>query len=187
MGVFDNLMKWLGLKRKEVKVLCVGLDNSGKTTVLNQLKPEESRVKNVVPTIGFTMETFSHSSICFSTFDMSGQGRYRNLWEHYYKDVNAVIFVLDSSDKLRMPVAKDELDHLLQHNDIKSGNIPILLLANKMDLKDSLTAVACSRHLNLDAITDRSYHICSTNALTGDGLEEAIDWLTDQVKRDLQS
>lgn len=47
---------------------------------------------------------------------MSGQGRYRNLWEHYYKETHAIIFVIDSADKLRMAVAKDELDHLLSHN-----------------------------------------------------------------------
>ena len=45
---------------------------------------------------------------------MSGQGRYRNLWEHYYRDCQGIIFVVDSSDRLRMVVAKDELDMLLQ-------------------------------------------------------------------------
>lgn len=187
MGVLDGLMRLLGWKKKEVKVLCVGLDNSGKSTILNKLKPESSQVKNIVPTIGFTVESFSNNSICFSTFDMSGQGRYRNLWEHYLKDINAIIFVLDSSDKLRMPVAKDELEHLLKHPDVKDKSIPLLLLANKMDLRESDSAVDCSRHLNLDSIKDRSYHICSTNALSGDGLPEAIHWLTEQVKRDLPS
>ena len=65
----------------------------------------------------------------FTAFDMSGQGRYRNLWEHYYRDCQVetittdlylsafhqgIIFVVDSSDRLRMVVAKDELDMLLQ-------------------------------------------------------------------------
>ena len=54
-------------------------------------------------------------SINFTVFDMSGQGRYRNMWEHYYKEAKAIIFVIDSSDKIRMSVAKDELDQLLKH------------------------------------------------------------------------
>ena len=54
----------------------------------------------------------------FTAFDMSGQGRYRNLWEHYYRDCQGIIFVVDSSDRLRMVVAKDELDMLLQVNSI---------------------------------------------------------------------
>ena len=46
---------------------------------------------------------------------MSGQGRYRNLWEHYYKEAQAIVFVIDCSDKIRMCVAKDELEILLQN------------------------------------------------------------------------
>ena len=53
-------------------------------------------------------------NVGFTAFDMSGQGRYRNLWEHYYRDCQGIIFVVDSSDRLRMVVAKDELDMLLQ-------------------------------------------------------------------------
>ena len=59
-----------------------------------------------------------HFSIKFTVFDMSGQGRYRNLWEQYYKTAEAVIFVIDSNDKLRSVVARDELESLLSH----SGN-----------------------------------------------------------------
>ena len=72
---------------------------------------------------------------------MSGQGRCRNLWEAYYSACNGIIFVIDSSDKMRIVVAKDELDLLLQHNEIKSKNIPILFYANKMDLRDASNAV----------------------------------------------
>ena len=56
----------------------------------------------VVPTVGFQVEEFSKNGLAFTVFDMSGQGRYRNLWEHYYKDVGGVIFVIDSTDKIRM-------------------------------------------------------------------------------------
>ena len=78
---------------------------------------------------------------------MSGQGRYRNLWEHYYKECQGIVFVVDSSDKLRMVVAKDELDMLLQHPDIRSRKIPILFFANKMDCRDSLSSVKVSQTL----------------------------------------
>ena len=61
---------------------------------------------------------FSDRNVGFTAFDMSGQGRYRNLWEHYYRDCQGIIFVVDSSDRLRMVVAKDELDMLLQVNNI---------------------------------------------------------------------
>ena len=113
---------------------------------------------------------------------MSGQGRYRNLWEHYYKDCQGIVFVVDSSDKLRMVVAKDELDMLLQHPDIRSRKLPILFFANKMDCKDALSSVKVSQTLGLERIMDKPWHICASNAVTGEGLHEGVEWLTAQIK-----
>ena len=78
------------------------------------------------------MEEFSQNNIHFTVYDMSGQGRYRSLWEHYYADVQAIIYVLDSTDRLRICVAKEELEQLLNHEDIKHTNAPILFFANKV-------------------------------------------------------
>ncbi|KAG1937768.1 ADP-ribosylation factor [Pimephales promelas] len=182
MGLFDKLAGWLGLKKKEVNVLCLGLDNSGKTTIINQLKPSNAQAQDIVPTIGFSIEKFRTSSLSFTVFDMSGQGRYRNLWEHYYKEGQAIIFVIDSGDKLRMVVAKEELDTLLNHPDIKHRRIPILFFANKMDLRDALSAVKVSQLLCLENIKDKPWHICASDAVKGEGLQEGVDWLQDQIR-----
>ncbi|KPP71782.1 ADP-ribosylation factor-like protein 6-like [Scleropages formosus] len=165
MGLFDKLSLWLGLKKKEVNVLCLGLDNSGKTTIINQLKPSDSQAQDVVPTIGFSIEKFKTTSLSFTVFDMSGQGRYRNLWEHYYKEGQAIIFVIDSGDQLRMVVAKEELDTLLNHSDIMHRRIPILFFANKMDLRDAVSAVKVSQLLCLESIRDKPWHICTLGIL----------------------
>jgi len=113
---------------------------------------------------------------------MSGQGRYRNLWEHYYRDCQGVIFVVDSSDRLRMVVAKDELDMLLQHPDIQARRLPILFFANKMDMRDAMSSVKVSQTLGLERIMDKPWHICASNAVTGEGLQEGVEWLTGQIK-----
>lgn len=64
---------------------------------------------------------------------MGGEkGQYRSLWEHYYKEANAIIFVIDSVDRIRMCVAKDELEGMLSHPDIRERRIPILFFANKV-------------------------------------------------------
>ena len=63
---------------------------------------------------------------------MSGQGRYRSLWEHYYTDVQAIIYVLDSTDRLRICVAKEELSQLLSHEEIRKIRVPVLFFANKV-------------------------------------------------------
>ncbi|XP_012732272.1 ADP-ribosylation factor-like protein 6 isoform X2 [Fundulus heteroclitus] len=199
MGLLDKLSGWLGLRKKEVSVLCLGLDNSGKTTIINQLKPSnhpnhlgplsaewkhvsQTQAQEIAPTIGFNIEKFKSSSLSFTVFDMSGQSRYRSLWEHYYKESNAIIFVIDSSDKLRMVVAKEELDTLLNHEDIRNKKIPVLFFANKMDLRDALSSVKVSQTLCLENIKDKPWHICASNAIKGEGLQEGLDWLQDHIK-----
>ncbi len=182
MGFLSKLAEWLGVKKKEASVVVVGLDNSGKTTIINRLKPEEAKSHDIVPTIGFNVERFHTKSLQFTAFDMSGQGRYRNLWEHYYRECQGIIFVIDSSDRLRMTVAKDELNMLMSHTEIRNRRIPILFFANKMDLRDSVSSVKCSSLLSLEDIRDKPWHICNSNGLTGEGLEEGVTWLTDQLK-----
>jgi len=125
-------------------------------------------------------------SVGFTAFDMSGQGRYRNLWEHYYRDCQGIIFVVDSSDRLRMVVAKDELDMLLQHPDIQARRLPILFFANKMDLRDAMSSVKVSQTLGLERLLDKPWHICASNATTGEGLQEGIEWLTGQIKENME-
>lgn len=183
MGFLDKLAAFFGAKKKEASILCLGLDNSGKTTIINKLKPEKTQSTDIVPTIGFTVEKISMTGLSFTIFDMSGQGRYRSLWEHYYGDAQAIIFVIDSSDKLRMVVAKEELDELLRHQTVKSKKIPILFFANKMDLRESLSSVKVSGLLKLETIKDKPWHICASNALTGEGLHEGVEWLTDQLQQ----
>merc|ERR1711915_305409 len=99
-----------------------------------------------------TSTTQGDRNVGFTAFDMSGQGRYRNLWEHYYRDCQGIIFVVDSSDRLRMVVAKDELDMLLQHPDIQARKLPILFFANKMDMRDAMSSVKVSQTLGLERL-----------------------------------
>jgi hypothetical protein len=86
----------------------------------------------VTPTVGFQVEEFKRNNLNFTVYDMSGQGRYRSLWEHYYADVQAIIYVVDSTDRIRMCVAKEELQQLLSHEEIKKSKAPILFFANKV-------------------------------------------------------
>lgn len=112
---------------------------------------------------------------------MSGHGKYRNLWEHYYAESEGIIFVIDSSDTLRIAVVRDELDLLLQHPDIVSRRIPILFFANKMDLRDSLSTIKIATILGLDRIQHKPWHICASNALSGEGLQEGSEWFTQAI------
>jgi ADP-ribosylation factor-like protein 6 len=160
MSFLTKLLTFLGFKKREANILVVGLDNSGKTTIMNHFKPPEEKTSEIVPTVGFNVEKFKIKNLTFTAFDMSGQGRYRNLWEHYYKGVQGIIFVIDSSDSLRLVVAKDELEMMLKHSDIASKpTIPILFFANKMDLKESLSSVRISQTLGLDQLKNKAWNI----------------------------
>lgn len=75
----------------------------------------------------------SVKNVNFTAFDMSGHDRHRSLWEHYYKDCHGIIFIIDSSDKLRLVVVKEELDMLLQHPDVAGIYIYIYIFSHCMD------------------------------------------------------
>ena len=113
MHVLWRMLSLLGLYRRNATVLVVGLDNSGKTTILEHLKPRNRNLVAVVPTVGFSIDTFARDGIKFKAFDMSGASKYRRLWEKYYKETDAVVFVVDSSDRLRLAVAREELCFML--------------------------------------------------------------------------
>eukprot|EP00607_Mallomonas_marina_P007903 CAMPEP_0182423986 /NCGR_PEP_ID=MMETSP1167-20130531/10106_1 /TAXON_ID=2988 /ORGANISM="Mallomonas Sp, Strain CCMP3275" /LENGTH=176 /DNA_ID=CAMNT_0024603425 /DNA_START=147 /DNA_END=674 /DNA_ORIENTATION=- len=176
MGFFQMIADAMGMNKQDARILVIGLDNSGKSTLVHHLKPKKTSTFEVTPTVGFTVEEFSKNNINFTIFDMSGQGRYRSLWEHYYKDVQAVIFVLDSTDRFRICVAKEELDQLLNHEDIKQSPIPIIFFANKMDVSGAMTPEECMDELQLDRIRDKPWHITSSNGISGDGIPEGIEW-----------
>jgi ADP-ribosylation factor-like protein 6 len=168
-------------KKQQVKIVCCGLDNSGKTTIINLLKPKKIQSADITPTVGFSVENFEKNNLAFTVFDMSGQGKFRNLWESFYADVDGVIFVIDSSDRVRMAVANDELDTLLSHSDMR--NVPILFFANKQDLPSALSAQECSEVLKLHAVKEKSWTIVASNALTGEGIEEGIKWMSQNIQK----
>ena len=173
MGAFTS--------KKASKCLVVGLGNSGKSTIINALKPANAKQAELYATVGFLVEKFKYGSVNFTMFDMSGQGRYRNLWEHYYAEADAVVFVVDSADTVRLCVVRDELDSLLGHADMKNRHIPILFFANKSDVAKAMTADQISSALELSRLTDRQWQITPSNALTGQGLPEGIKWLSQHL------
>merc|ERR1719497_163195 len=92
---------------REMRILMVGLDNAGKTTILYKLKLGE--IVNTIPTIGFNVESVEYKNINFTVWDVGGQDKIRPLWRHYFEGTNGLIFVVDSNDRERTEDARDEL------------------------------------------------------------------------------
>lgn len=70
--------------------------------------------------------------VTFAAWDVSGARRHRALWERHYARTDAVIFVVDAADPLRLVVARDELELLVAHPDLAARRVPLLVLANKV-------------------------------------------------------
>ncbi|XP_001661251.2 ADP-ribosylation factor-like protein 6 [Aedes aegypti] len=182
MGLFDKLANMLKIKKEQINILVVGLNNSGKSTIVNHFKNPDERASIIVPTVGFNVERFQNQGVFFTAFDMSGATRYRSLWEHQFKSCQGIVFVIDSSDRMRLVVVKDELELLLQHPDIANRRVPILFFANKMDCTDALSSVKIAAGLGLEKIKDKPWHISSSNALTGEGLQDGVQWMVHQIR-----
>ncbi|KAI9144304.1 ADP-ribosylation factor-like protein 6-like protein [Paraphysoderma sedebokerense] len=186
MKFISKFLSSLGILRKQVNVLLIGLDNSGKSTIANWFKLQKTPDASAVPpTVGFKVERFNHAShnLSFTVFDMSGQDRYRDMWELYFDEADAIIFVIDLSDAERFKAASDEFAGVITHDAVKSRSIPILVLANKSDLPNVMSLVQVSKDMGLDSLRENNWHFCPCCALYGEGLPNGLDWLSDQLSR----
>ncbi|XP_022226826.1 ADP-ribosylation factor-like protein 6 isoform X1 [Drosophila obscura] len=207
MGMLHNLADLIKIKKDKMTILVLGLNNSGKSTIINHFKKPGDQSSIMVPTVGFMVEQFyskflvpvrwhiqgvssinifysctGMAGVSIKAIDMSGATRYRNLWEHQFKNCQGIIYVIDSSDRMRFVVVKDELDLVLQHPHLCNRIVPILFYGNKSDAEDSLSSVKIAAALSLENIKEKPWHICSSNAISGEGLGEGVQWLVQQMR-----
>ena len=160
---------------RQTRVLMVGLDGAGKTTILYRLKLGE--VMNTTPTIGFNVETVEIEGVVNCTvWDVGGQDKIRQLWRHYYQSTQGVIFVVDSNDRDRVGEARDELHRMLNEDELRESIL--LVFANKQDLPNAMSAAEMTDKLGLNSLRHRQWYIQACCATTGDGLYEGLDWLS---------
>ncbi|GFQ70064.1 ADP-ribosylation factor 4 [Trichonephila clavipes] len=165
--------------KKQVRILMVGLDAAGKTTILYKLKLGE--IVTTIPTIGFNVETVEYKNICFTVWDVGGQDKIRPLWRHYFQNTQGLIFVVDSNDKDRISEAQDELSKMLKEDELSDA--VLLIFANKQDLPNAMSAGELTERLGLNALRNRRWYIQATCATQGDGLYEGLDWLCNELAK----
>ena len=165
------------LGRQQCRILMVGLDAAGKTTILYQLKLGE--MTNTAPTLGFNVETVAYKNIEFMVWDMGGQDAIRPLWRHYYENAQALIFVVDSADAERLSEARDELSKLMEEEQLKDAIV--LVYANKQDMPEAKGVQEVADALELTSIQGRVWYIQACSASSGDGIREGLDWLAGKL------
>uniref|UniRef100_A0A3Q2Q3H5 ADP ribosylation factor 5 n=1 Tax=Fundulus heteroclitus TaxID=8078 RepID=A0A3Q2Q3H5_FUNHE len=141
--------------KKQMRILMVGLDAAGKTTILYKLKLGE--IVTTIPTIGFNVETVEYKNICFTVWDVGGQDKIRPLWRHYFQNTQ---------------IQEDELKDAV-----------LLVFANKQDLPNAMGVSELTDKLGLHSLRSRTWHVQATCATQGTGLYEGLDWLSNELSK----
>jgi small GTP-binding protein len=166
--------------KKERRVLMLGLDAAGKTTLLYQLKLGE--VVQTVPTIGFNVEEVTYKSLNMTVWDVGGQEKLRPLWRHYFRGSDALIYVVDSADVDRLEMARDELHSILADEEFPKDAC-VLVYANKQDLPDAVKPKEMADMLALPQLRGRTWYIQPCVATNADGLFEGMERLFQAISK----
>ncbi|KAF8826320.1 hypothetical protein HHX47_DHR5000223 [Lentinula edodes] len=190
------------MKEKEMRILFLGLDNAGKTTILKKLNGED--IMNTSPTLGFNIKTFVHGKYTLNIWDVGGQRTLRPYWRNYFEQTDALVWVVDSGDRMRMSDCRDELNsllledvgppygpHLFSSHDVLSLSLQrlagasLLVFANKWDLQGSMNDSQIRDALDLSSIKSHHWKILSCSAVTGENLVDGLNWVVDDVAKRL--
>ncbi|MCL7030518.1 hypothetical protein MKW94_012114 [Papaver nudicaule] len=177
MGMaISRLVRMLFAKR-DMRILMVGLDAAGKTTILYKLKLGE--IVTTIPTIGFNVETVEYKNVSFTVWDVGGQDKIRPLWRHYFQNTQGLIFVIDSNDRDRILEARDEIHRMLSEEELRDATL--LVFANKQDLPNAMSVAEITDKLGLHSLRLRNWYIQRACATSGEGLYEGLDWLSNNI------
>uniref|UniRef100_A0A3Q4B536 ADP-ribosylation factor-like protein 3 n=1 Tax=Mola mola TaxID=94237 RepID=A0A3Q4B536_MOLML len=163
---------------QEVRLLLLGLDNAGKTTLLKQLAGED--ISHITPTQGFNIKSVQSDGFRLNVWDIGGQRKIRPYWRNYFENTDVLIYVIDSSDGKRFEETSLELTELLEEEELVG--VPLLIFANKQDLVTAMPASELAESLNLHTIRDRMWQVQACSAVTVEGLQDGMTWVCRNIK-----
>ncbi|KAK0737112.1 P-loop containing nucleoside triphosphate hydrolase protein [Apiosordaria backusii] len=191
-----SILRKARLKDKELRILMLGLDNAGKTTIVKKIMGED--INTVSPTLGFIIKTIEyegyklnicellqphpHSNEHWLTMlgDVGGQKTLRSYWRNYFEKTDALIWVVDATDRLRIDDCRQELHGLLQEERLSGASL--LVFANKTDVEGCMTGEELKEGLKLDEIRTHQWNILRCSAVTGYNLKEGLAWVVEDAK-----
>jgi len=176
-------------QKDEYYVLILGLDNAGKTTFLEQTKTKFTKnhkglnLNKITATVGLNIGKIDIGSSRLTFWDLGGQDELQSLWDKYYAESHGIIYIIDSADKDRLNESKLAYDKMLESEHLKT--VPLLILVNKQDIEGCLSVLDVKKVFH-DAslkIGSRDCMIRPVSALTGQGVNEGIEWMVKCVER----
>ncbi|KAL5285081.1 ARL3 family protein [Megaselia abdita] len=179
MGLLTLLRKIRPNTDKEARILLIGLDNAGKTTLLKQLASEE--VTQVTPTAGFNIKSVAAEGFKLNVWDIGGQDKIRAYWRNYFENTDMLIYVIDCTDRNRLSETGDELLSIL--SDERLRGVPLLVFANKQDLPTAMSASEVAEKIKLVELENRTWQIQACSAIKGDGVKDGMNWACKNIKK----
>ncbi|KAG8357549.1 hypothetical protein FVEN_g4788 [Fusarium venenatum] len=176
-----SILRKARLKDKEMRILMLGLDNAGKTTIVKQVMGED--VNTVSPTLGFIIKTIDYEGYKLNIWDVGGQKTLRSYWRNYFEKTDALIWVVDATDRLRIQDCRDELQGLLLEERLAGASL--LVFANKTDVEGCMTEAEILSELQLESIRTHRWKILPCSAMTGSNLKEGLSWVVEEAKKRL--
>lgn len=154
-------------KEREIRLLVLGIDNAGKTTIVKKLCGQP--IEEIEPTLGFQIESLEYNNYKLNLWDIGGQSSIRSYWRNYFEQTDGLIWVVDSADLSRLHMVRKELEKLLQQERLAGATL--LIFANKQDIEGSLPVQQISESLGLDDMQfqNRHWSIQGCSAVTGEG------------------
>lgn len=175
--LFSKIIQLFSRSKNNFKIVLLGIQNAGKTTILYRLSI--GQLVKTSPTIGSNVEEISYNNIKFNAWDLGGQESMRSVWDVYYMNTDAIIYVIDSNDVENYEESKIQFYKLLKHEALK--NAVILIFANKQDLITAKKVDEIIKIYNLDSIKTHCWQIFPCSAETGEGLINGLQWLSDKL------
>ena len=175
--LISKILEFFTKNRNNFKIIILGIQEAGKTTILYRLSL--GQLVKTTPTIGSNVEELTYNNVKFQAWDLGGQESTRTVWDVYYMNTDAVVYVIDSQDDENFEISKSEFHKVIANQNLK--NSVILIFANKQDLPGAKNINKIIEDYEFNKIKNHIWHIQPCSAIKGDGLVNGIKWLSDQL------